>query len=169
MHGGSSVVLWLPLALLDALLLHRQWAVHVVQLVVQTAGVAHGISLVVAPPQGCRVCLAIGTGDSIPPIVGGGGGLGLRLALGHPWRHPHKGRTVGTEVLGALSHERRVAVLALQFVVRRRGGRGAHQTSIVLADAAGGSPVGGGHVARCILINHLRMEISLKWSAEKFG
>lgn len=113
MHGCSSVVLRLPFALLDALLLHRQRSVHVVQLVVQSAGIAHRIALVVATPQGRRVGLTVGAGDPVAPVVGGGGGLGLRLPLGYTGRHPHKGRAIGTEVLATLPQERPMAVLAL--------------------------------------------------------
>lgn len=41
----------LAVTCLDAFLLHGQRPVHVVQLVVQAAGVAHGVSIAVAPPQ----------------------------------------------------------------------------------------------------------------------
>lgn len=162
MHGGASVVLGLAFPLLDALLLHGEGSVHVVQLEVQTAGVAYRIAFVVAPPERRGVGLAIGAGHPVAAIIGSDCLLRLGLPLGYPRREPHEVRAAGAEVVAALPHVRRVAVLALELVVRRSSGRSRHQTGIVLANAAGGRPVGGGHVPGRVLINNLWMEIGLR-------
>lgn len=51
-----------PVSGLDALLLHSQGSVNIVQLVVESTGVAHRVPISVPPPQGGGGGLAVGTG-----------------------------------------------------------------------------------------------------------
>lgn len=51
MGQRSSIVLWFSLALLYAILLHGERAVHIVQLVVEAAGIADGVAIIVASPK----------------------------------------------------------------------------------------------------------------------
>ena len=60
-------VLGLPLPGLDAVLAHGQRPVDPVQLVVQPAGVADRLALVVAPPQGGGAGAAVGAAQAVPP------------------------------------------------------------------------------------------------------
>lgn len=57
----------LAVACLDALLLHGQWPVDVVEFVVEPAGVAHRVTVPVAPPQGGRGCLAVRAAGASSP------------------------------------------------------------------------------------------------------
>jgi len=52
-RGATTRLFGLPLPRLDAILAHGQWSVHAVQLVVQSAGIAHGLPVVVPSPK-CR-------------------------------------------------------------------------------------------------------------------
>lgn len=61
---GRRVALGLALARLNAVLAHGERPVHAVQLVVQAASVAHGLSLGVAAPQRRRRRAAIGAAQA---------------------------------------------------------------------------------------------------------
>ena len=50
----------LPIPGLDPFLLHGQWPVNIVQLVVEATGVAHWFALRVAPPEGGGGSMAVG-------------------------------------------------------------------------------------------------------------
>ena len=67
-HGRCSRgVLGLALPGLDAVLPHGERAVDAVQLVVEAAGVADGLAVVVAPPQRRRRRPAVGAAQPDPP------------------------------------------------------------------------------------------------------
>lgn len=55
---------------MDAILFHRQRPVHVVQLVVQPARIAHRLTPVVPAPQRRRRRLTVGTGYARPAVPG---------------------------------------------------------------------------------------------------
>lgn len=65
----------LAVACLDALLFHGQWPIDVVEFVVEPAGVAHRVSVPVAPPQSGRGRLAV-------RAAGAGSSRGRQSALG---------------------------------------------------------------------------------------
>ena len=60
-------VLGLPLPGLDAVFTHGQRAVDPVQLVVEAAGVADGLALVVATPEGGGSSPAVGATQAVTP------------------------------------------------------------------------------------------------------
>lgn len=62
--------LWLSLSRLNSLLLHRQRAVDVVELVVEPAGIAHGLALTVPAPQSCRRRVTVITAQPASPVAG---------------------------------------------------------------------------------------------------
>lgn len=59
----------LALPRLNALLLHRERPRDAVQLVVESAGIAHGLALAVAAPQSCRRRVTIVTAQSAPSVA----------------------------------------------------------------------------------------------------
>lgn len=52
---------------LNAILPHGKWSVNTVQLVVQSAGIAHGFAIVVAPPKCGGPSAAVGAAQAHPP------------------------------------------------------------------------------------------------------
>lgn len=63
----SSRVLWLPLPRLDSVLPHGQGPVHPVEFVVQSAGVANGLAVVVPSPEGGGRRAAVGAAKADAP------------------------------------------------------------------------------------------------------
>lgn len=52
--GTASSLLRFPLSRLNAVFAHREWAVDSVQFEIESAGIAHGLTFVIATPQSCR-------------------------------------------------------------------------------------------------------------------
>lgn len=55
-----------PISRLNAVLLHRQRSLHLVQLIVETTGIADRLATAVSPPQRRRVRVAVHAYDSSP-------------------------------------------------------------------------------------------------------
>ena len=76
---GFVDTLRLPLPGLNPILLHGQRSVDAVQLVVESTGVAHGLPLVTAAPQGRGGGVAVGAGEA--HTAGGGLEGGRKVIL----------------------------------------------------------------------------------------
>lgn len=57
----------LPVSGLDAFLLHSQGSVNIVQLVVESTGIADGVAISIPPPEGGGGGLTVGTGCPCSP------------------------------------------------------------------------------------------------------
>lgn len=122
MRHRTSIVLWFSLTLLYTLLLHGEWAVHVMQLEIEPAGIADGVALVVASPKRRRVGLTVGADDAAATVVGCGGCLWL-LAL---WYMANRlcpniaGAILTIGPVRAFAHKWRLAGLALDLLQAER-------------------------------------------------
>ena len=95
------------------------------QLEVEAARIADGITLIVASPERRRVGLAVGTDDTAAAIVGRRGCLWL-LALGHMASRLNAAIAGAIWTVGpvrALAHKRCLAGLALDLLQAVGGGR----------------------------------------------
>lgn len=167
MGQRCSIVLWFSLALLYALLLHGERAVHIVQFVIEAAGIADGVAFIVASPKRRRVGLTVGADDATATIVWRGCCFWL-LAL---WYMANRLRTAIAGAIWtigpvrALANEGYLAGLALDLLqCERCGGRGTARRhgGVVVANAASWRPMTTAHIGRGVVINNLRRIIRLK-------